>query len=443
MKKGTWKDRKEEIEYMLAHGWTHQEIADHYGVTFKSIRSAIYHLGLSTKKVQKELGGGYSVEGKGNQMQLSSKKGFRVRTLEQLLQACQVDLDVWEVDHHIVNTWENYSVADGHQTLYQVKAWLIRKKPVAIQPTVDPVVIKVDQSDYDLTMTDDFILVISDPQIGFTKSLRTAKLTPFHDRRALQLAVDIAAINRPEYIALIGDFFDLADWSDKFLRTPSYRFTTQPALEEAAWWLGKLRAASPGSKIFMLEGNHEKRMADMIAKYNPECYEIRPVNSVEGWPVISIPYLLGLDELDIEWIPGWPGNRKVIDGVVFEHGVKYDKRSGGTVRKVLDDTVQSRVVGHSHKSELAWRRLPGTGEVIFGVSCGCSCHVDGRVPGSDEDKNWTQGLVLISRPNGTMVPHLVPVQDGQAYYFEEIYESIPEEEIVKILTIDTGERWNY
>ncbi len=74
-----------------------------------------------------------------------------VRTLEDLLAICQVDLEEWRVDHYIVNKWAvarkndvknlefNAGAITGSiqddggmhtQPLYQVKAWLVRKKEV-------------------------------------------------------------------------------------------------------------------------------------------------------------------------------------------------------------------------------------------------------------------------------------------------------------------------
>ena len=53
-------------------------------------------------------------------------KGTRIKTLEQLLEAAEVDLSVWRVKDYIVNVWEQHSVKKGLVTLYQVKARLER-----------------------------------------------------------------------------------------------------------------------------------------------------------------------------------------------------------------------------------------------------------------------------------------------------------------------------
>jgi hypothetical protein len=51
-----------------------------------------------------------------------------VRTLEQLLTVCKVDLETWEVEKYVVNKWDCNAGGGDIQPLYQVKAWLKRKR---------------------------------------------------------------------------------------------------------------------------------------------------------------------------------------------------------------------------------------------------------------------------------------------------------------------------
>lgn len=58
----------------------------------------------------------------------------RIHTLEQLLEFCNVDVSVWEVERFVCNKWEmGYAVGDGPdkraevEQLYQIKAFLRRK----------------------------------------------------------------------------------------------------------------------------------------------------------------------------------------------------------------------------------------------------------------------------------------------------------------------------
>jgi predicted phosphodiesterase len=58
--------------------------------------------------------------------------GEDVKTLDDLLRLCEVDLDIWEVERYVVNKWAVASKNGGGggmtvQPLWQVKAWLKRK----------------------------------------------------------------------------------------------------------------------------------------------------------------------------------------------------------------------------------------------------------------------------------------------------------------------------
>ena len=85
-----------------------------------------------------------SFEQKGNAAVAASCTS-RIKTLDQLLAATYVDLDVWEVERHVINKWEVGAIpracgsdSDGWhrkntrvmiEPLFQIKIWLRRKTP--------------------------------------------------------------------------------------------------------------------------------------------------------------------------------------------------------------------------------------------------------------------------------------------------------------------------
>lgn len=74
-----------------------------------------------------------SSEIKDNQWTISLPK-TRIHTLEQLVEYCQIDLSVWEVERFVANKWEmGYKDPDGNaraEQLYQIKAFLRRKRHI-------------------------------------------------------------------------------------------------------------------------------------------------------------------------------------------------------------------------------------------------------------------------------------------------------------------------
>lgn len=79
---------------------------------------------------------------------LESSPSPRITTLDQLLDAANVDLDAWEVERFVVNKWEvGGRGPDGTivvEPLFQVKAWLRRSGPaVAIRRAGEAIVARV------------------------------------------------------------------------------------------------------------------------------------------------------------------------------------------------------------------------------------------------------------------------------------------------------------
>lgn len=60
-------------------------------------------------------------------------RGLDVKTLDKALEIAKVDLSVWKVERHVINSWEvtgrNKDGKFGTYTNWQVKAWLVRKSP--------------------------------------------------------------------------------------------------------------------------------------------------------------------------------------------------------------------------------------------------------------------------------------------------------------------------
>lgn len=377
----------------------------------------------------------------------------RIITLDQFLEAFKVDLDVWVVERWVPNKWEvgrkgitkdlvwQYGVLDGFsrdtgqinvEPLFQIKVWLIRKVPIALEPVVQPIQLKVRKYKLPKVRKSKFglksALVIPDLQCGFRRDLETNQLTPFHDRDFLSVTLALATALQPDTIGLLGDDIDLPDWSDKFVRSPEFYFTTQPTINEWSWWLAQLRLACPRARIFYIEGNHEKRMRLAIINHMAAAYHLRPANEKIKLPVMSIPRLLNLDALDIEWVGDYPdGEVWLNDGLRCVHGDKARSVPGGSARAILDASEVSVLFGHIHRAESLTRtRHTRNGSSIIKAVCpGCGCRLDGEVPGHTLSQNWSQGLAVAYYDDGVYSSiHSIDVKDGKLVYGGKQYFSL-------------------
>ena len=377
----------------------------------------------------------------------------RIITLDQLLAAFEVDLDVWIVERWVPNKWEigrkgitkdlvwQDGIQDGFikdtglinvEPLFQIKAWLIRKVPIALEPIVQPVELKIRKyKTPKVKVSQNGIrtnLIIPDLQVGFRRDLETNQLTNFHDRDFLSVTVELARAIQPDDITLLGDNMDLADWSDKFVRSPEFYFTTQPAINELSWWLSQLRLACPHAKIYYIQGNHENRMELAIINHMAAAYHLRPANEKVKLPAMSIPRLLNLDALDIEWIGDYPdGELWLNDGLKCVHGDKARAVPGGSARAILDASDVSVIFGHIHRAESLTRtRHTRKGASIIRAMCpGCGCRLDGEVPGHTLSQNWSHGLGIAHYDSGSYNSvELVDVKYGTLIYGGKQYFSL-------------------
>lgn len=381
---------------------------------------------------------------RGNNMTLESNDE-RIVTLRQLIEACDIDLGVWDIERHVINKWEVGAKGDDGlvvEPLFQVKAWLVRKVPVAVQPVIQPVNIQLSKIPKSAKQTETRrALILPDPQFGFRKDFRTGVLDPFHDRLALDVALQIASEYWFDQTVWLGDILDLPDWSDKFIRSPEMYWTTQPSVIEAAWWLRAFREATD-SKTYVLSGNHDKRLDTALSTHMIQAYDLRAADKLDLPAVMSIPNLLALDSLGIEYVGNYPnGEVWINDQVMCKHGDVARNNSGGTVSGQVDDIQETIIHGHVHRVESAFKTLhtrQGT-RTVAAWSMGCLCRIDGAVPGVKAKQNWQQAIGIVEYlDDGTHNVIPIPINNGKAIYNGHLYTA---RNRVEDLKRDTG--WAY
>jgi predicted phosphodiesterase len=408
-----------------------------------------------------------------NHKVLSSLKGSEITTLDQLLEYCNVDLEEWKIDRYIVNNWHmgrkdkqvsmrwiDGVVVEGEledsgkihkEGLTQVKVWLVRRNPVPINPTIQSVSFSFDYQTptSKKTFYDHSALIIPDTQFGFTSDpySKYRKLVPFHDRRVLDIALQILQEIKVSKVIFLGDMLDLPDWSDKFLRSPEFVRHTQPAIIEASWWLSKFRQEAQDADIDVIEGNHDKRLRDAIAKHVPWAYGLRSADAVESFDAWSIPNLLGFDNLDIDWYGGYPNNEVWLGNghTRVIHGNTVSAGAGMTASKIARESHVNTIFGHIHRREFATNNLryaEGT-DHVYAFSPGTACKIDGTVPGSTLKSVWQQGLALVRYDIFDSVPFQIPVTEGVGYLYDGTVRSREEVDIVAELVEDVGEQWEF
>ena len=418
------------------HTW--REISDYTGVRKNTCKSRYTrkgrHLQPGPCPVCSSAQEQYGVEVKEENNTLEAvATDDRIKTVEQLKVAIQLDETEWVVIDSGYRKWDGFAKdktgslhwLEGkidHGNLYYngvsvtelFSVWIkcARREPVLLNPSIKSVNVNISQRAY-IGGSDSGAqasLVTGDLHVGFEREIETGRLVPMHDREFMACTIKVVEEVQPEEFHLIGDGLDLAGFSS-FTKLPQHSYTFQPALMELAWYLGRIRAAMPrGSKVYYHEGNHEARIDKDLAKAMPELYGIKAVNA--DIPALSLESLLDLKSIGVEWVGGYPDSFREYSGIVLKHG-NVVKQPGLTARHYADNEIVSTVTAHIHREEVATRVVygPGGKRVIKAYTIGCGCDTQGVVPAKKKNNNWTKGFALIYRGQWPQV-NLITVDEG-------------------------------
>lgn len=276
-------------------------------------------------------------------------------------------------------------------------------------------------------------VVLPDPQIGF-RNFEDTGLDPFHDDAAMDVALQVTAAlehdGGVEQVVNLGDFLDLPA-QGKYEQESAFATTTQHAIDRGHMFLAQQRATAPNAQVVLLEGNHDRRMQKFITLNAMSSFGLKRANLPESWPVMSLPYLLRLDELNVEYIDAYPaGMWWINDKLRAIHGDKV--RSNGSTAAAYTNEMPhiSTIFGHIHRQEIQSKTtFDRSGKIkVMAISPGCLCRVDGVVPsvkgstGIDGKpvtfyENWQQGISVITyKPEGSFHVDLIHIDDGKTMY---------------------------
>ncbi len=333
-------------------------------------------------------------------------QGPRIKTLEQLLAAGNVDPEEWTVTKYRLNSWEMANGAGEYFPLFQVKADLERKLLLPIAPA-EPVSTVFDVVDAVELTGQGTAMFIPDTQHGFRWNENYTHLTPMHDRKALSCALGIARHVQPSVLVFLGDHLDATEFALKYERTNDVRQTTQPAIDELYWQLRQFRLACPNARILYIAGNHEQRIEKALNERLPEAATLKPAN--DPLAAMSIPRLLALDSLGIEFVGPYGADYWLWDKIRVTHA----PATGVQAR------VWPEVHGHVHDIHLEAATIHGPNgdiSVYPRMSPGSLCACDGTVPGARPRFNWQQGVGFAHLLDGSVHMHVSQIVNGLAVY---------------------------
>lgn len=257
---------------------------------------------------------------------------------------------------------------------------------------------------------------------------------PFQDKRKLELAMIAIRELAPDVTTFLGDDLDMALFS-RFESRAEWVGSTQASLDQFHQTLAQVKANAPETELVVHEGNHNLRFERELRKYNGELVGIRRADAVRELGVLTVPFLLRLDELDAEYVQGYPSAERWHSDVLKTFHGHVTNSSGSTVAKEIKTETVNFVHGHTHKAELIFRNVRVGREVarIFGMSPGTFADMNqapsgqfatdqrGRVLPQHQDWHTTLGVVFHNED--TISPYLLPITDDGIDIFGKFYKS--------------------
>ncbi|NKG21092.1 hypothetical protein [Paeniglutamicibacter terrestris] len=315
------------------------------------------------------------------------------------------------------------------------KIWGVRPKTAkdsgdplwpVIQPA-QPVIVKIKRPTVQPVRTMKLAMKGADTQIGFRR-LADGTMDPFHDDAAMAVFVEACAHFQPDVIQILGDFLDFAS-QGRFAQEAGFALTTQASLDRGHLFLAILRAACPNARIVIIEGNHDKRMQNFVEANALAAFGLKRAGLPESWPVMSLPYLLRLDELNIQYVDAYPAATDWDNDLTRNiHGTKANSKGSTTAQYVTDLPHINTWAGHTHRTEITYKSVLGArGETVesYSANPGCLCRTDGAVPsvhgaiGADGTaarivEDWQQGFGMAYYNDTESWPFVYRIRNGRA-----------------------------
>lgn len=234
------------------------------------------------------------------------------------------------------------------------------------------------------------VLVISDLHI------------PYHDERAIQLAVRAGRERSCDTILINGDmmdFYAMSSWE-----TDPRKRNLVGEVNAGRLFLQSLREYFPRARIVLKEGNHEERW---------ERYLIKKAPDLLGLPEFSWQSVFHLDKYRIEHV----GERKPIriGKLIVIHGHEYRFNISNPVNPARGLFLRGKthaVCGHFHQtSQHSEKRLDNAVVATWSIGALCDLH-----PDYAPLNNWNHGFAIVDvSPKGEFQIDNFRIIDGKVY----------------------------
>lgn len=229
-------------------------------------------------------------------------------------------------------------------------------------------------------------LVLSDIHLGF------------HDRTALEAAINYGRKNKADCIILNGDILDMYQLS-RFDKTPN-KGAIVSEIKLAREFFKILREVFPSAEIYFKKGNHEERFTKYFAANAKEFY---------GFDDFLLEKIIHCDKFNIRTIE----DRQLVSlgKLNIYHGHEIGGGGVHVAAGLVTKTNANILCGHWHKTQ-TYTKTRLNEQPIAGFAAGCLCKLN---PYYLPNNQWNHGFAFVdTATDGTFHVHNKRIINGQA-----------------------------
>lgn len=222
----------------------------------------------------------------------------------------------------------------------------------------------------------------------------------FHDRRAIEVAVNHGAKRDCDIVIINGDLFDFYQFSrfDKNNRIRAEFYSEREWVQDFLLLLQKTFG-----KVVFKKGNHDIRREQLIQKLSADVPEMQGLEDLSDYIMFDGSTVEVVEDYDIIEF----GKLNLIHGHEYQGGggihVAYNR-----LNKAMDNVVS----GHSHVTQSSMKKTV-TGKFYGSWAVGCLCSLSPRY---NPQNNWNHGFAIVERDyTGDFVVDNRRIIDGRIF----------------------------
>lgn len=373
--------------------------------TEKSIRRFRKRHGLEI--TTKSLNPGYKIDGDNGELTSRTLRGNSMDDPDSMLRERGLDPEDWTIESATINEWDGPSADEGMITYHQAKLNL-RKKRSELQ------VVAARSDGWKAPFVKPAIRGRNTPRLIVVTGDQQA---PFHDENLHYLFCAWLEDNKPDELVALGDKVDFPDISRHRL-DPENTAVVNECIQAGYDLFRGYRVAAPNTCMKFMPGNHDERIRNILLD-KPSVqplYGIKQADTPEedGPAVLTLPHLLRLDELNIDYIdPRGPYDLAQINlsnKLAVRHGWIARQGSGTSALATLEHLGYSIIVGHTHRQSIIYKTthdIDSDPTTLTAAEAGCMCRIDQEVrngrkwPNFTPCPDWQQGFTTVTvHPDG-------------------------------------------